>query len=159
MSLLPRTGKKWLPRARLWRLILLQHPDGYWDASEGVALALNAHRDDADDSNDCPLSAQAEAISDTLPEIVLSAAEPEGAEPLSPEEERQLKLRIWVRGLLWLFVLSPAAAFRRLAFARCASAPAGCRSCCCLPLLLLTTGRRSVLLHRRRPSPPWSSRM
>ena len=36
--------KKWLERARLWRLILLQNEDGSWDATDGVGLSLLAQR-------------------------------------------------------------------------------------------------------------------
>lgn len=32
----------WLPRARLWRLVLLQHDDGSWDPTEGLAAAVLA---------------------------------------------------------------------------------------------------------------------
>jgi hypothetical protein len=35
-------NKKWLPRARLWRLILSQNSAGFWDASSTTALALEA---------------------------------------------------------------------------------------------------------------------
>ncbi len=46
LSLLSPTvldGKdKWWPKARLWKLILSQAPDGYWDASDSVAFALEA---------------------------------------------------------------------------------------------------------------------
>ena len=35
-------NKKWLPRARLWRLILSQNTAGYWCASSTTALALVA---------------------------------------------------------------------------------------------------------------------
>jgi len=34
--------KKWLPRARLWRLILSQTTAGYWDASSTTALVLQS---------------------------------------------------------------------------------------------------------------------
>ena len=30
----------WIPRASLWRLILLQQPDGHWELCQGVAGAL-----------------------------------------------------------------------------------------------------------------------
>lgn len=30
----------WLRRARLWRFILLQQPQGYWDCCQGLALAV-----------------------------------------------------------------------------------------------------------------------
>ena len=35
-------AKKWLPRARLWKLILSQSTTGYWDASSTTALVLEA---------------------------------------------------------------------------------------------------------------------
>ena len=35
-------SKKWLPRARLWRLILSQNTSGFWDASSTTALVLEA---------------------------------------------------------------------------------------------------------------------
>ena len=35
-------NKMWLPRARLWRLILSQSTAGYWDASSTTALVLEA---------------------------------------------------------------------------------------------------------------------
>ena len=35
-------AKKWLPRARLWKLILSQNINGYWDASSTTALVLEA---------------------------------------------------------------------------------------------------------------------
>jgi len=35
-------NKKWLPRARLWRLILSQNAAGFWDASSTTALVLEA---------------------------------------------------------------------------------------------------------------------
>jgi hypothetical protein len=35
-------GRRWLPRARLWRLILDQSPEGWWDASSTSAFALEA---------------------------------------------------------------------------------------------------------------------
>ena len=34
---------KWLDNARLWRLILLQQPDGSWDLGESLAFAARAH--------------------------------------------------------------------------------------------------------------------
>jgi hypothetical protein len=34
--------KNWLPTARLWRLILSQSPEGFWDASSTTAFALEA---------------------------------------------------------------------------------------------------------------------
>jgi hypothetical protein len=36
------TRSDWLEKARLWRLILLQDPAGFWDASGGLAFALHA---------------------------------------------------------------------------------------------------------------------
>ena len=35
-------SRRWLERARLWRLVLTQRPDGAWDASDAVAFALAA---------------------------------------------------------------------------------------------------------------------
>ena len=35
-------SKKWLPRARLWRLILSQNTSGFWDASSTTALVLQS---------------------------------------------------------------------------------------------------------------------
>jgi hypothetical protein len=35
-------GRRWLPRARLWRLILSQSPEGWWDATSTSAFALEA---------------------------------------------------------------------------------------------------------------------
>ena len=35
-------AKKWLPRARLWKLIISQSTTGYWDASSTTALVLEA---------------------------------------------------------------------------------------------------------------------
>lgn len=80
-------GKKWLARARLWRLILLQQEDGSFRCSPGLALALNAHLEDDDDDNDCPLSCDLEAIRATMPEISAKGA----------EEDPELRLTIWVR--------------------------------------------------------------
>ena len=34
---------KWLPKARLWRFILLQRADGGWDMTSSLAFALQAH--------------------------------------------------------------------------------------------------------------------
>lgn len=39
----------WLTRARLWRVVLLQHPDGFWDPSESLAAALLAQSVDSDE--------------------------------------------------------------------------------------------------------------
>ena len=36
------TRRKWLPRVRLWKLILSQHADGSWTASSTTAFALEA---------------------------------------------------------------------------------------------------------------------
>ncbi len=36
------TRNKWLRRARLWKLILSQNTEGFWDASDSVAFALEA---------------------------------------------------------------------------------------------------------------------
>ena len=33
---------RWLMKSRLWRLILLQDPDGFWSATPGLAFALHA---------------------------------------------------------------------------------------------------------------------
>lgn len=38
------TKSKWLKRCRLWRLIFLMHPDGYWDPSDSIALPLLAQK-------------------------------------------------------------------------------------------------------------------
>jgi hypothetical protein len=35
-------GRRWLPRARMWKLILSQSPEGWWDASSTSAFALEA---------------------------------------------------------------------------------------------------------------------
>jgi hypothetical protein len=35
-------NQKWLPNARLWRMIMTQHPEGFWAASDSVAFALEA---------------------------------------------------------------------------------------------------------------------
>lgn len=32
----------WLSRSRLWRAFFLQNEDGYWDASESLAVSLQA---------------------------------------------------------------------------------------------------------------------
>lgn len=83
----------WLPRSRLWRLIILQRPDGGFDPSEGLALALNAHVTDDDDTNDDPLNCQVEAITESMPEMILNGGE--GEEGGSGQQE--LKMRVWVR--------------------------------------------------------------
>lgn len=46
-------------RSKLWRFVFLVRPDGSFDCTDGLALALNAHRVDDDDTNDCPLTCQA----------------------------------------------------------------------------------------------------
>ena len=38
------TPKLWLERCRLWRLILLQADDGYWEPTYGLSFALLAHK-------------------------------------------------------------------------------------------------------------------
>ena len=35
--------KRWMPAARLWRLMLLQRAEGCWDITESLAFALEAH--------------------------------------------------------------------------------------------------------------------
>ena len=35
--------KRWLEKARLWRLVLLQRPDGSWSLSQSLAAAVEAH--------------------------------------------------------------------------------------------------------------------
>ena len=77
-------------------MIFLQRPEGYWDATEGLALALNAHLDDECETNDCPLSCDPAAVRETMPEIAFSRL-PGGEEPLSPEAADELRLRVWVR--------------------------------------------------------------
>lgn len=39
-------GHGWLDRARLWRALFLQHEDGHWDYSHGIAPAIRASRAD-----------------------------------------------------------------------------------------------------------------
>lgn len=39
-------SKKWLPRARLWRLILSQNTEGFWSDSTTTALVLEARNAD-----------------------------------------------------------------------------------------------------------------
>jgi hypothetical protein len=36
------TKARWMEKARLWRMILLQDPSGFWDATPGLAFALHA---------------------------------------------------------------------------------------------------------------------
>lgn len=91
-SQIPLT-RRWIIRARLWRLILLQTPEGYFDISDGLAFALNAHVEDDDDANDCPLTCQPEAIWETVPELEFTV----GADGLTEEQLEQLRARIWVR--------------------------------------------------------------
>lgn len=124
-------NRRWLVRAKLWRLILLQvgppaahahrplthwrpasqpplplnsrdasplccqTPEGYFDCSDGLALALNAHVEDDDDSNDCPLTCQVEAIRSSMPPLEFLA----GADGLDADAVAALTLRVWVRAL------------------------------------------------------------
>lgn len=37
-----QSSRHWLRRARLWRMILLQDPSGFWDATPGLALSVQA---------------------------------------------------------------------------------------------------------------------
>lgn len=128
-------GRMWMQRARLWRFVLLQRPDGcarrpsplpqpsnprrhtspqpfslstaahyqrsrldrrsFFDCTEGIALALCAqlHSDVAGGlGGDCPVTFQAEAVRQTVPEITFQAGESE----LNDEEG---KLRIWTTAL------------------------------------------------------------
>lgn len=81
----------WTQRARLWRLILLQRPEGFFDCTEGIALALGAqlHSELAGGlGGDCPITFQTEAVRQTVPDITVDGDE------LNDEEG---KLRIWVR--------------------------------------------------------------
>jgi hypothetical protein len=48
--------KKWLPRTRLWRLILSQAPEGYWDACSSSAYATQACELGAVSALDTPLA-------------------------------------------------------------------------------------------------------
>lgn len=43
------TKQRWLKRCRLWRVVFLMSPGGYWDPSDGLALALLAQRIHASD--------------------------------------------------------------------------------------------------------------
>lgn len=38
--------RKWVPKARLWRFILLQQGDGHFKPTKGLATAVFAQRDD-----------------------------------------------------------------------------------------------------------------
>lgn len=104
---------------------LLQTPEGYFDVSEGLALALNAHVEDDDESNDCPLTCQVEAIEKSVPEMVLAANG--GAEGLGEAELARLKSRIWVRAserpqMLPLALAAAAAPAERVASSRAGGA-------------------------------------
>ena len=35
--------QRWLEKARLWRMVLLQRPDGSWDLTQSLAVAVEAH--------------------------------------------------------------------------------------------------------------------
>lgn len=72
---------------QLWRLIFLQNPDGSFNCTEGLALALNAHSEDQDEANDCPLTCQWQAIRDSMPEMTVG----------SGDNSHDTKLKIWVR--------------------------------------------------------------
>lgn len=78
-------------------MILLQRPEGFFECTEGIAFALNAHLSAEDFSPDdpdvpaaglldCPITCQTEAIRRSMPEMVVSGDldSPEG------------KLRLWV---------------------------------------------------------------
>ena len=67
---------RWMARARLWRLILLQAADGHWELCDDVALAVQAQAPtqpadgggpDPDPRDGCPLAADAEALRAKMP--------------------------------------------------------------------------------------------
>ena len=76
---------KWMPTARLWRLILLQNPDGSFDLTDSLAFALEAHAGPLP-----PAKSRAEAVaSGLLSKLRLLVAPPEDLDDLVDGEEEE----------------------------------------------------------------------
>jgi hypothetical protein len=69
-------AKKWLPRARLWRLILCQTTTGYWDASSTTALVLQSRT--AEEVDELPKTLL-KRISDVVRSLTETVADSEAA--------------------------------------------------------------------------------
>jgi hypothetical protein len=69
-------SKKWLPRARLWRLILSQTTTGYWDASSTTALVLQSRT--AEEVEELPKTLF-KRIADVVRSLTETAADAEAA--------------------------------------------------------------------------------
>ena len=52
------TKARWLEKARVWRLLFLQHSDGFWDISPGLAFALHCTIDRTGVAKGAPVSWQ-----------------------------------------------------------------------------------------------------
>ena len=77
---------KWLLRARLWRLILTQHRDGHWSASNDVAVAVLCQnlpdaRDGADDTEGDPMHFSADTLAAAMPASLAADAAAAGLGP------------------------------------------------------------------------------
>ena len=60
--------KKWMPKARLWRFILLQQPDGHFKPTKGLATALFAQTAGSNDGEEGDaLQFEAEAMRSSMP--------------------------------------------------------------------------------------------
>ena len=81
---------KWMATARLWRLILLQNPDGSFDMTDSLAFALEAHAGPLP-----PATSRAEAVaSGLLSKLRLLVAPPDDLDDLvDGAEEEDEKLR------------------------------------------------------------------
>ena len=53
-----QTKARWLEKARVWRLLFLQHSDGYWDITPGLAFALHSTIDRTGVAKGAPVSWQ-----------------------------------------------------------------------------------------------------
>jgi hypothetical protein len=60
---------KWLPRARLWRAILLHRKDGSWDMTQGLSTVVFAHEGANDEAGvlGSPLDFSVEAMRESVP--------------------------------------------------------------------------------------------
>ena len=80
---------KWMSTARLWRLILLQNPDGSFDLNDSLAFALEAHAGPLP-----PKKSKAEAMAEgMLAKIRLLLSPPDDLDDLFEGEEVEETLR------------------------------------------------------------------